>query len=202
MDGGCKEMLDKNNDCRIDLVEGYNSGANFWIMPAKIIDTALSTDNIDNVVEYREFVIYIDEDIVEAFLYRYLYKHFDCNMFENENRFEGNCFAKEFKWNLIRNYYTLESVENLICEIQEDVEEIAHGVYGDYYEIDKMEGYLRFALANTCGKVYNKEESKGKLFMKNEKIVCDFYTRFVKYMKNMIIEGKKAGYELIFFMGP
>lgn len=41
-----------------------------------------------------------------------------------------------------------------------------------------------------------------KLTENYKDVIINFYNRFIKYMENMIKEGKEKGYTLISFMGP
>ena len=168
----------------IGIVDGHDSSSYFWIMPVRIIDYS-NTSHWDNVAEMRSAEISIEEDDVGRYLSPFLHKYFDDELEANKNRIEsvwededGNeqsIRTKGFEWYLTHNYFTFDSMEEILKDIADTIETLSKG-----------------------------ERNEFTTRLKDEEIelVIDFYHRFTYRMEYMLKVAKEKGYNLISFMGP
>ena len=198
------------NDPLIEIKEGHDSSSYFWIMPVKVKDLTKDTNNLDNVEEYRKLEISIEEENVRAFLFPLLLKYFDDNLLANKKR-EGvdivsytNGVQSTFEWYLTYNYYTMQSVRDLINEIKEIIELLENDF--NHAKLDYMKEDYDWILylddKIDINKLPDNKKERIKLTKTNKRDIISFYNLFIKYMENMIKEGSKKGYCFISFMGP
>lgn len=159
---------------RIDIVDGHNGSSFFWIQPVRIIDYA-DTDAMENVAEMKGVEISIEEDDVGTYLAPLLFRHFDADLEANKSR--GN--ANDFEWNLTYNFYTYQSVSNILKDIRELIRALSAG--------------------KTCEVFDTSRFTKSSVSIA---LIIDFYKRFLYRMEYMMTVGKEKGYDLISFMGP
>lgn len=198
------------NDEIIEIKEGHDPSSYFWIMPVKVRDMTKDANDIDNVDEYRKLEISIEEENIRAFLFPLLLKYFDDELPENLQRYDNhvvtytNGIQTTFEWYLTYNYYTMQSIQDMINEIKNIIE-----LLKDDYNSTKLDYikedydwilYLDHRV-NTKNLPYDKNE-RIKLTENYKDVIINFYNRFIKYMENMIKEGKEKGYTLISLMGP
>ena len=69
-------------------------------------------------------------------------------------------------------------------------------------EIKKDYDWLKYDLPEYDRKKDYLKEEIDKLIENNKHYIIYFYSRFIKYMENMIKVGREKGYTLISFMGP
>lgn len=168
----------------IGIVDGHDSSSYFWIMPVRVIDYS-NTNGYDNVSEMRSAEISIEEDDVGRYLTPFLYKHYNAELEANKNRIEscwedddGNeqvVFVKGFEWYLTHNFFTFDSITEILKDISGTIETLLKG---------------------------KKNEFTTKLKDDETELVIDFYRRFTYRMEYMVKVGKEKGYDLISFMGP
>lgn len=156
----------------IRIVNGHNSSSCFWIMPVRFVGYEDDYD-YECTAEMNSVEISIEEDDVDRYLTPFLYPYFDGELEANRQRKEGN----RFEWYLTHNFYTMDSVERMLEDIQCTVKALAEGT-------ENRNG-SRPAEKNT----------------ERERII-DFYQRFIYRMEYMMKAGKENGYDLISFMGP
>ena len=197
------------NDELIKIKEGHDGSSYFWIMPVKIKDTNKNTDDIDNIEECRELEISIEEEDIRAYLFPLLLEVFNDELEANKKRnveminYIRPEVTSSFEWYLTYNFFEYEDIENLI----ERIKHISILLEKDYNnpQLDEIkmdyDWLIYFLPEYDRKKEYSKEE-KDKLIENNKNYIIDFYSRFTKYMENMIKEGKEKGYTLISFMGP
>ena len=194
----------------IEIIEGHDSSSYFWIMPVKVKDITKNSDDIDNVDEYRKLEISIEEENIRAFLFPLLLKHFDNNLLENQQRYDKgvvsyiNGIQTTFEWYLTYNYYTMESIQNMIEEIKEITKLLEYDFNSTKLDYIK-EDYDWILFLDDRVNPKNLPDDKYeriKLTENYKDVIIDFYNRFIKYMENMIKDGREAGYKLISFMGP
>ena len=98
----------------------------------------------------------------------------------------------------------MQSIQDMINEIKSIIE-----LLKDDYNSTKLDYikedydwilYLDHRV-NTKNLPYDKNE-RIKLTENYKDVIINFYNRFIKYMENMIKEGKEKGYTLISLMGP
>lgn len=194
----------------IEIIEGHDPASYFWVMPVKVKDITNNSDDMDNVDEFRKLEISIEEENIRAFLYPLLLKYFDEKLPENLQRFDknivlyGNRIQATFEWYLTYNYYTMESIQNMIEEIKEITELLEDDFNNTKLDYIK-EDYDWILYLDDRVNPKNLPDDKYeriKLTENYKDVIIDFYNRFIKYMENMIKEGSKHGYKLISFMGP
>ena len=178
---------------KIRIDDGNNSSSYFYIVPVRIIDYK-DTNDSDNIF-VSNVGISIEEDDVGSFLMPFLRKYFDEEMKANKNRVENwwteddgtdvVTYIKGFEWYLTPNYFTFESMENVIKDISDTIDAISSGKENEFTakilkEISFRDGY----------------KDSGK------ELVIDFYRRFILRMEYMMKVGKENHCDLISFAGP
>ena len=182
----------------IEIKEGHDSSSYFWIMPVKVIDMTKDADDSDNVDEYRKLEISIEEENIRAFLFPLLLKYFDDNLPENLQRLDNHTVSlvngtqTTFEWYLTYNYYTMQSIQNMISEIKEIIELLEDDFNNSKLDFIKEDYdwilYLDHRV-NTKNLPDDKYE-RIKLTENYKDVIINFYNRFIKYMENMIKEGR------------
>lgn len=157
----------------IQIVDGHDGSSYFRIMPVRVIDDT-DTDLMGNVAELKCAEISIEEDDVGQYLTPFLYKYFDEKLDANEKRGD----ALDFEWYLTYNYYTHDSIQKILNDINDTAEALESGRENEYTERVK-------------------EDARA-----DAEMIADFYHRFVYRMEYMMKIGKENGCELISFMGP
>ena len=171
----------------IGIVDGHDPSSYFWIMPVRVIDYS-DTNETDNVSEMRSAEISIEEDDIDQYLKPFLRKHFDNNLKANKKRVD-NCwegddeddpdkYVKGFEWYLTYNFYSFDSVLNILGDIRDTIDALSSGKETEY-----------------TAELKEKSDTDPAL-------IVDFYHRFTYRMEYMIKIGKEKGYDLISFMGP
>lgn len=168
----------------IGIVDGHDSSSYFWIMPVRVIDYS-NTNERDNVARMRSVEISIEEDDVGRYLTPFLYKHYDDDLEANKKRIEqrwtdddGNEqveIVSGFEWYLTHNFFTFESMCEILKDISDTIEVLSSGGENEFTE---------------------------KLKNIEVELVVDFYRRFTYRMEYMMKVGNEKGYDLISFMGP
>lgn len=169
---------------KIEIQEGHNNSSYFWIMPIKF-NYNEDEENCELIERYKEKEISIEETDVEEYLDFFLNKYFDKSFIPNIKRDEirNKCGeyikgAPIFERNLEDNFYSFESIENMIKEIENII---------SLLEENKKDNKLL--------------ELNISIDVENE-IIVEFYKKFIFYMRDMLEVSKKIGYELISVMGP
>lgn len=197
-------MMDEEG--RIEIIEGHDSSSYFWIQPVNVKDTECDTDDWDNVTEFKDLEISIEEENIVAYLYEIFLKFYDNKLIYNINRgkyhdelWNEKYNESEFEYYLTHNFYTMESIEEMIKYIYKVIE-ILKNDYGNK-EIDylkKRYSYLAICLNHN---IPSKEDSY-KIVESHKDMIINFYERFNNYLENMVKEGRTKGYKLISIMGP
>ena len=200
----------------IEIVDGHDTSSYFWIMPVRVIDYS-NTDAIDNVSEMRSVEISIEEDDVNQYLTPFLYKYFDDELEANKKRIDdywededGNeqvDYISGFEWYLTHNFYTFDSMTNILNDIYDTIDALSTGRDNEYTaKLREKRGTATYKL------LYAKDLSDDKIKEYNDnrpteddteiELIIDFYRRFIYRMEYMMKVGKEKGYDLISFMGP
>ena len=200
----------------IEIVDGHNDSSYFWIMPVRVIDYS-NTNEIDNVAEMRSAEISIEEDDVAQYLVPFLNKHYDDKLEANRRRIEyiwvdddGNEQTKAvcgFEWYLTHNFFTFNSIQQILKDITDTVDAL---IFGKQTEYTKMLNIKRGTAAYQLLYAKNLNEEEAAKYNANRPtkddteaaLVVDFYQRFLYRMEYMMKVGKEKGYNLISFMGP
>lgn len=158
----------------IGIVDGHDSSSYFWIMPVRVIDYS-DTDNSQNVAEMRSAEISIEEDDVAQYLTPFLYKYFDDELEANKKRKS----ADGFEWYLTYNFFTFASIKNSLNDIRDTIDVLSSGLTNEFTSKLRENRYIA-----------------------EDKLIIDFYQRFIYRMEYMLKVGEEKGYNLISFMGP
>lgn len=195
----CLEFLGRDIfKTQIGIVDGHDSSSYFWIMPVRVVDYS-DTNGIDNVAEMKCVEISIEEDDVAEYLTPFLYKYFDDELKANKNRLEYcyknddgteyKNYAKGFEWYLTHNFYTHESMEALLRDINDTIDALSSGRENE------------FTSKIIKGK-YDSSPDSQEAYKNYAELIIDFYRRFTYRMEYMLKVGKEKGFDLISFMGP
>lgn len=195
----------------IGIVDGHDNSSYFWIMPVRILDYA-DTNRMENVAEMRSNEISIEEDDVYRYLMPFLDKCFDNDLKANRNRAEyfdtdddGNeqiIPVEGFAWYLTHNFFTYDSVEEILEDIRATINDLASGKDNDFIaQIRERNGFSTSIVVS----LDPPEDGMTCRFEKTEvtsEMIIDFYRRFIYRMEYMVRVGREKGYDLISFMGP
>ena len=186
----------------IRIVDGHDCSSYFWIMPVRVIDYA-DTNKFDNVAKMNRLEISIEEADVYQYLTPFLYKHFDVNLKANKRR--ANYYG--FEWYLIHNFYTYDSMRNIIRDINDTIHALSTGNENDYTAIlkerigtESIQSLYAWALSDEQINEYN--DNRPAEDNTDIDLIIDFYRRFIYRIEYMMKVGKENGYDLISFMGP
>lgn len=200
----------------IGIVDGHDSSSYFWIMPVRVIDYS-DTNDLDNVAEMRSVEISIEEDDVSQYLAPFLCKYYDDELEANKARIEGRwvdddgneqiSVVRGFEWYLTHNFFTFESVIEILKEISDTVEALSSERENEYtVKLKEKRGTATYKLVYardlTEDQVNEYNENRPKEDNTETELVIDFYNRFIYRMEYMMKVGKEKGYNLISFMGP
>lgn len=186
----------------IGLIDGHDSTSYFWVMPVRIIDYR-DTNGIFNVAEMRKCEISIEENDVDDYLSPYLLKYFDDKLLANRKRVADHrevCF----EWNLTYNFYTYDTMEKVIADIEDTICALSTGGENEYTAKlmkKKIEPgqmiYVKARDRRARDDAWQPSEDDATVDM-----LIDFYRRFIYRMKYMMTVGRENGFDLISFMGP
>ena len=186
----------------IGIVDGHDCSSYFWIMPVRVIDDS-DTDGIDNVAEMRSNEISIEEDDVAQYLTPFLYRYFDDELEANQKRSD----ASGFEWYLTHNYFTFDSMQQILKDIASTVDALISGREAEYTKELKIKRgsetrQLLYAKNLSAKEVAEYNANRPTEDDTETALVVDFYQRFLYRMEYMLKVGKEKGYNLISFMGP
>ena len=169
----CSKMIGRDIFKKeIGIVDGHDSSSYFWIMPVRVIDYKDSA-SLDCVAEMRSVEISIEENDVGQYLTPFLYKYFDEELKANKKRRD----VTGFEWYLEHNFFTYDSIRNILGDIKDTIEAFSSGRETEYTK----------KLKETNTEI---------------ELIIDFYHRFIYRMEYMVCVGKEKGFDLISFMGP
>lgn len=196
-------MIDEKG--RIEIIEGHDPSSYFWIRPVNVKDTDCDTDYWDNITEFKDMEISIEEDNIVAYLYEIFLKFYDNKLIYNINRGkdidelwnENN--GSEFEYYLTHNFYTMESIEKMIKYIYKVIELLKKDY--DNKEIDYLKEHYSYLAICLNHDALSKKDSN-KIVESHKDMIIDFYERFNNYLEKMVKDGKSNGYKLISIMGP
>lgn len=195
----------------IGIIDGHDPSSYFWIRPVRVIDYK-NTDDWDNVAEMPSLEISIEEDDVAQYLKPFLDKYFDDNLKANRRRIKDDGEDDEdsdigFEWYLTHNFYTFESVINMLKDISDTADALASGKENEFTaELKIKRGTATHQLIYARGlsdeqiKEYN--DNRPTVDDTEADLVIDFFHRFIYRMEYMVRVGREKGYDLISVMGP
>lgn len=200
----------------IEIVDGYESSSYFHIKPVRIIDYS-DTNEHDNISKMSAAEISIEEDDIAQYLTPFLYKYFDDELEANKRRIDycytdddGNkheSYVSGFEWYLTDNYFTFNSMTQILKDITDTVDALICGRETEYTQKLKVKrGTAAYQL------LYAKDLSEDEIKEYNAnrpkeddtevELVVDFYQRFIYRIEHMMKVGGEKGYDLISFRGP
>ena len=193
----------------IEVEEWHNYGDSFWLMPVRVKDISKNCAYSDNLDCMEDEEISISESSFEDFLYPVFKKHFDKDLSENRQRWESYSseerkYVKGFEWYLTNNFYTYDSMDEVLKEIEETAT-ILEKDYDDprLNELRKGFGNLPDYMPGYWQrKEMMSEDEADRMVRENKAYILDFYRRFVDSIRSMIKAGEAAGYKLISVCGP
>ncbi|MCM1048248.1 MAG: hypothetical protein NC433_07475 [Clostridiales bacterium] len=180
---------------QIEIIEGHDTSSYFWFRPVILKEKGKIL--YDEVIELEE-EISIEEGDVECFLSYFLYKYFDKNLTYNKRRYEqGMGYISDFEWYLTYNFYTYDTLTEMIKEI----DEVADLLESDYNNprLDNIK--KNFSIFYMCAQndtdYINRDNTA---IQKHISVVIDFYHRFTKRIAAMMENNKNT--TVISIMGP
>lgn|GEM_PF-101633 len=193
----------------IEVEEWHDYGDSFWLMPVRVKDISKNCAYSDNLDCMEDEEISISESSFEDFLYPVFKKHFDKDLSENRQRWESYSseerkYVKGFEWYLTNNFYTYDSMDEVLKEIEETAT-ILEKDYDDprLNELRKGFGNLPDYMPGYWQrKEMMSEDEADRMVRENKAYILDFYRRFVDSIRSMIKAGEAAGYKLISVCGP
>ena len=186
----------------IVIFDGHNSSSYFWIQPVRVVDFS-DTNDIDNVAEMSSVEISIEEDDVNQYLTPFLYKYFDEDLEANKRRSD----ACDFEWYLTHNFYTFDSIRNILRDINDTIDALSSGRENEYtlkLKVKRGRETYQLLYAKNLTEEQIKEYNSNRPTEDDTEveILIDFYQRFIYRMEYMLRVGEEKGYNLISFMGP
>lgn len=174
-------------DEQIEIFEGHNIYSYFWFRPV-IVDVENKLEPVKDIDDQFS----VEEIVVECFMYPFLNKYFDEELYCNKYGF-GCRDEHGFAWNLISNFYTYKDLHIMIDEINHIIELLEHDY--DNVVLDSLK--TKFPILDYC---YNEKYICPEQREQYSKIVIDFYRRFVKRLSAMMENNPDAHF--ISVMGP
>lgn len=187
-----KSILEKDITNEILIRDGHCQESGFWIMPAKIsylntvnyigkkqmdkrqIDYISSVNSPEISIDYNNYIKYCGVDYIIPFLINNYDNNIDANVFVDNlevNYKEGD--DATINYNSI-NYYTLESMNNVINDIKNTIDALSKNKQTKYtIKLDKIDSQI------------------------DKNILIDFYQKFIYRIEYMIKVSNEKGYDLI-----
>ena len=200
----------------IRIIDGHVGMSYFHIHPVRVVDCS-NTENWDNVANMKNVQIAIEEDDVAQYLLPFLEKHFDDNLEANRNRIKNRWTGDDgnehisrvegFEWYLTYNFFTHDSMTEILNDIRDTADALISGRNNDYTaELKIKRGFcsyeILYARDLTDEQVQQYNENRPKEDDTEAELIVDFYRRFIYRIEYMMKVGKEKGYDLISFMGP
>ena len=196
----------------IGIIDGHDPSSYFWIMPVRVIDYT-NTNDLDSVAEMKSAEISIEEDDVAQYLLPFLNKYYDDELEANKKRVdsydenEQPSYVSGFEWYLTHNFYTHDSMMNLLKAMRDTVDALSAGEENEFtIQLREKRGSAAHEL------LYVKDWSEAQIKEYNANrptedhtdvnLIIDFYRRFIFRMEYMIKIAKEKAYPLISVMGP
>lgn len=170
----------------------------FSIMPVRVIDDS-DTNDFDNVSEMRGVAVSLDDTDAYIYLSPFLDKHFDAELEANKKRVDyysedddGNeqpVYLQNFEWYLTHNFFTFDSVIEIIKDIQKTIVSLSSGKENEFTA--KIREKRGLAIWDRLEEEINPTE-----------LIVGFYRRLIYRLEYMLTVGRENGFNLISFVGP
>lgn len=191
------------------IIKGHDTGSCFWIMPVKIKDINKDTNDIENVIEFKNAEISIDEEDFKLYLFPIVLKFFNDNLDMNRKRLDvekdeyTNGIETSFIWNLTNNYFTVDDIKLMIKEIEKIVYLLTNDYNNSYLDYVKKDyDWILYEDNSLDHSLLNNKKFQDELVEKNKDKIIKFYVDFNKFMVNMVNVAIENEYNLIIMCGP
>ena len=191
------------------IIKGHDTGSCFWIMPVKIKDINKDTNDIENVIEFKNAEISIDEEDFKSYLFPIVLKFFNDNLDMNRKRLDvekdeyTNGIETSFIWNLTNNYFTVDDIKLMIKEIEKIVYLLTNDYNNSYLDYVKKDyDWILYEDNSLDHSLLNNKKFQDELVEKNKDKIIKFYVDFNKFMVNMVNVAIENEYNLIIMCGP
>ena len=191
------------------IIKGHDTGSCFWIMPVKIKDINKDTNDIENVIEFKNAEISIDEEDFKSYLFPIVLKFFNDNLDMNRKRLDvekdeyTNGIETSFIWNLTNNYFTVDDIKLMIKEIEKIVYLLTNDYNNSYLDYVKKDyDWILYEDNSLDHSLLNNKKIQDELVEKNKDKIIKFYVDFNKFMVNMVNVAIENEYNLIIMCGP
>lgn len=195
-------------DKQVPISEGHGGSSYFAILPVKYTVTQEEYEgeerDYNNVIEYDEEEISIEEDYIDEFLYYFLEKYFNqklTSVYRNSAFYGTDETREEFERWADYNVYSYSDIRSMLDEMR-TVSDLLVSDY-DNPALNVIKKYFSYCTFITDEDGFNwdaSEEERQRVIKKNIYIAKDFYDRFIRRMEVMMTEC--PDYEAISFMGP
>lgn len=192
----------------LEIEEGHNKGASFWIMPIKMVKPDYKCkkgeqEYCDGIVEHRASEISIEESNIESFLWEFFLRHFNHDLTMNYRVLDGDTEYKDFEWNLTLNIYSYNDIRNLLADIQEKIPLMRENLNSSI-----LEPFVKHFPQPPCTAIIGRQliplnrtaEEIHAYRLEHLGLFIDFYERFCKRMEKMLQDNPT--YNHISVMGP
>lgn len=173
---------------------------NFRICPVKVDKELMHELGLLRYerVEKVGDLISIDDGDLDTFLYYFLNKYFDQNLDFNSYRFfDDYDYIEGFAWNLFHNFYTYDTMYDMLAEI----DEVACMLETDYDNPALDEVKKEFSIYYMCDEEDEDYKKGNSAAIKDHiDVVIDFYRRFTERVRKMMADCPRAN--LISIDGP
>ena len=191
------------------IIKGHDTGSCFWIMPVKVKDINKDTNDIENVIEFKNAEISIDEEDFKSYLFPIVLKFFNDNLDMNRKRLDvekdeyTNGIETSFIWNLTNNYFTVDDIKLMIKEIEKIVYLLTNDYNNSYLDYVKKDyDWILYEDNSLDHSLLNNKKFQDELVEKNKDKIIKFYVDFNKFMVNMVNVAIENEYNLIIMCGP
>ena len=190
------EIIEAGNSF-IEIKEGGYGSSYFNIFPAKVKDANEDPNWMDNVETLWDYAISIEEEDIRSFIYPILIKYYDSNLPENYGRRDD---GPEFEWWLTYNYFTFDSIKEMISEIHKIMDLLKKDYYSSELDFIRNEfNWVLYLDSRVDSKKIPKAEQCIELIIPYIDEIVNFYKRFIDYINRMMINAEEQGFSLIVF---
>ncbi|MDE6593610.1 MAG: hypothetical protein K2K57_11190 [Oscillospiraceae bacterium] len=182
-------------DFKIEIVEGHDPSSYFWFRPVILKESGKIL--WDEVIEAEEeFSIEVED--VRCFLAYFFYKYFDKELTYNKRRYDDiEGYISGFEWYLTYNFYTYDTLRDMIKEILETASLLENEPDDPRLEDIKKEFSIFYMCSPDDPDYINGDNSAVR---KHIHVVTDFYRRFAERLTAMMENNRDTN--IISVMGP
>lgn len=190
------EVIEAGNSF-IEIKEGTYGSSYFNIFTAKVKDINNDPDDMNNIDANWDDSISIEEENIRSFVYPILIKYYNSNLPENKKRIQE---GPEFEWWLTYNYFTFDSIKEMIKEIQKIMDLLKNDYYSSELDFIRNEYHgVLYLDSRFDHRRIPKAEECTELIKPYIDEITNFYKRFIDYLNKMMINSEKQGINLMVF---